>query len=706
MLKKYCTIFYLFTILFSLLQANEKTHFTIAIDPEYIPFTQKDIDGKPTGLLVDFWDLWAQKNAYTVEYKFYPWEETLLATQRGEVDFHSGTTKDREWMHASDTIYQLRTALFTLSDSKLLSVIDLRGKRLGTIDSYYAELVKDVIGKDVIVTVYDDYAPMVEALKGGDIDFLVDDVEAVMYYFIKTGQMNRFKLLEDASLKFVNDIYAVSNAKNTSVLKQVNNGLKKLSLSELVKIEKAWLPNMDDAYFYKQFKAQVTYTSDETDWLKVNNSITLTGDPLWIPYTLRNDVYSYRGIVGDYIRVISQKTKINLEVNPKNNWTEILTPKDGNRSQVIFGAMNIDIQRKLSQYYDFLPTYESGPLVIITNEKIRYVTSLYDIKTKRIGILAEQEYTERLENTYIGYDFQKVSTVKQVLDQVKSGALDAGILSLSKAVLLLADYEYNALHIVGKMEEKVYVHIGVLKSEPMLKNILSKTLLSTLDEYKKEIMSKWTRKLNYIEKIDYTLTYTVAGLLSLLLFSTWYYVYALRKKHKYTEELTEILERLALTDDLTGLANKRAFNKKFENTKIDSEKIALLFIDVDYFKKYNDYYGHLEGDIALKHIADKIDTFSAENIFPYRIGGEEFGLILYGYDNKKAVACAKEVCKSIFTEEIEHKMSPLGVITVSIGVSVGRAGVKRHALYQCADKALYAAKELGRNKVFLNNCDK
>ena len=704
MLKKYFTIFYLFTILFSSLQANEKTHFTIAIDPEYIPFTQKDIDGKPTGLLVDFWDLWAQKNAYTVEYKFYPWEGTLLATQRGEVDFHSGTTKDRGWMHASEPIYKLRTALFTLSDSKLNEAIDFKDKRLGTIDVHYAGLVKGIVGNDVTVTVYDDYAPMVEALKRGEIDVLVDDVEAVVYYFIKTGQMNRFKLVEDESLLFYNDIYAISNVKNATVLEQINRGLKNLSLSELVKIEKTWLPNIEDAYYYKQFKSKVTYNSDEADWLKKHSAVTLTGDPLWIPYRLKDNIYSYRGMLGDYIKMFSQKMKINLQVKPKKNWAEILTPKDGNRSDVIFGAMNMQIRRKLSQYYDFMPAYESGPLVIIADKKIRYITSLYDIKTKKIGMLSDQEYAQRLENTYMGYDFQKIATDKEILDQVKSGELDAGILSLSKAVLFLVDDGYSNLNIAGKMDEKVYVHIGVLKDKPMLKNILSKTLLSTFSEYKKEIVSKWTRKLNYVDKIDYTLTYTVATLLSLLLLSTWYYIYAIRKKHKHTQELTEILEYLALTDDLTGLENKRAFNKMFEDMQIQSDKIALLFIDVDYFKAYNDYYGHLEGDITLKRIADKIDNFGAEHIFPYRIGGEEFGMILFGCDSEVAEAYANEVCRSISLEQIEHKMSPLGYITVSIGVSVGNSDVNRHALYQCADKALYTAKEQGRNKVFLNNC--
>jgi hypothetical protein len=77
MIKKNIKII-LFLLLTIYTTAAEKTHFTIAIDPEYIPFTQKDIDGKPAGLLVDFWNYWAKENNYTVAYRFYAWEETTI----------------------------------------------------------------------------------------------------------------------------------------------------------------------------------------------------------------------------------------------------------------------------------------------------------------------------------------------------------------------------------------------------------------------------------------------------------------------------------------------------------------------------------------------------------------------------------------------------------------------------------------------------
>jgi len=295
------------------------------------------------------------------------------------------------------------------------------------------------------------------------------------------------------------------------------------------------------------------------------------------------------------------------------------------------------------------------------------------------------------------FNFAKISGSRATNEKI-----DAAILPLPTAVLSLAKEQYQSLDIVGKIDEKVSVSIGVLKDKPILKQILFKNLLSVVTTKKQEILSKWTNKLNYVEKIDYQLTYLVAGLLGMLFFSMSFYAYGIRKKHAYEKELTQKMEILALTDDLTGLQNKRAFNLDFESEHADKFLLGLLFVDVDDFKRYNDCYGHLKGDIILQKIANLMSEFSSNNVHLYRIGGEEFGFILYDYEIEDAIECADKICKKIYNMHIEHKGSPLGYISVSIGVSVGEVDINRHTLYQDADKALYIAKSSGKNRVFMN----
>ena len=699
-----------FCLFFSLLlQAkishNIKTHFTIAIDPEYIPFTQKDIDGKPTGLLVDFWNLWAEQNGYTVTYKFYPWEETLLATQRGDVDFHSGTTKDREWMFASMPIYSIKTAFFTLSSSADSNAKDFQHKRIGAIDKYYASLVKKVIGDTVQIIMFDDYEPLVEALKKGEIDGLIEDVEALQYYFIKTGQMNLFKMLKDEALQFDSNIYAITNKKNVSLLHQINAGIKKLSITKLANIEKVWLPNIENTYYNQKLKSTLFYSPKEISWLKKHNKVTLVGDPQWETYftATSNNSYLYRGLIGDYIKMISKKTNLDIKMHPIQSWDEIsLLTTD--YPDILVGYMDNKTKNKLTKMYHFLPPFETGPLVVIMPKNVRFISSLYDIKNKKIGLLENQEYTQRIKSTYTGYQFCNTKTAKTLLNQLETEKIDAAILPLASAINFLATKKYSIFNIVEKINEKGFVSIGVIKEKPILQNILKKTLYFSRDSYKKEILSAWTHKLNYVETTDYTLTYMVSGLLGLLLASTGYYAYAMRRKHQHTKVLKKKLEILALTDDLTGLPNRRAFNQNCENLARNQDEVGLLFIDIDFFKPYNDYYGHLQGDETLKEIANCIQLFASDKAYPYRIGGEEFGLILYDNTMNGVIQYAKKIRQYIEDKNIEHKSSPLGYVTVSIGVSIRKMDDTRYALYQCADNALYVAKKLGRNKIFFSEC--
>jgi len=700
MIKKYMVL--LFFLLFSTqLSAIEKTHFTIAIDPEYIPFTQKDIEGTPTGLLVDFWNYWAKQNNYTVEYKFYPWKETLLATKEGKVDFHSGTTQDREWMQASNEIYELHTTLFTLRNSKISSVKDMYNKRVGTIDSYYGDLVSDTTGNGVSVKLYADYLPMVEALKSGEIDALVDDVEAVVYYFIKTGQMHRFKQIHDKKLHFYNQIFAITNTTNHSFLEQINRGLNRLSLEKLSEIEKTWLPSVENAFYNKKLKAHSRYTSKEEKWLTENKNISLTGDPLWSSVLVEDAGYHYKGIVGDYVRIITANMGRELIVNPIASWQKMLDSNTNIKSDIVFGSMDQETKDRLSQKYNFLEPHDFGPMVIVMNKSVKFVTSLYDIQTKKIGLLSSQEYTKRITSKYIDYDFEEMQTVPSLLDAIKSGKIDAGLLSLSKAINFLVNDKYANLDIVGKTEESIYIDIGVLKQKPMLKNILRKSFLSLDPNHREKILSKWTRRLNYIERIDYRLTYTVASLLGLLLLSTGYYAFAIRRKHVTVQRMNVKIEHLAKIDDLTGLYNKRAFNQAFERNDDEKKISGLLFIDVDSFKTYNDFYGHMQGDDTLSKLGEQLNNYNSHHCGVYRIGGEEFGMILYNHNEEDILELAEKLCLDIESLGIEHIQSPFGHITVSVGVAIAKKGWDTRSLYQNADKALYKAKMLGRNMVYI-----
>jgi diguanylate cyclase (GGDEF)-like protein/PAS domain S-box-containing protein len=182
--------------------------------------------------------------------------------------------------------------------------------------------------------------------------------------------------------------------------------------------------------------------------------------------------------------------------------------------------------------------------------------------------------------------------------------------------------------------------------------------------------------------------------------------YVLSEQRRIAEE--ERLKQLAYIDSLTGLKNRRYFDAKFTDYLqvapgiASVRQVAVLFVDVDYFKKYNDMYGHQAGDECLSAVARRIDATIREADVLARYGGEEFVVLLDGCPYSVAVAAAERIRANVEALAMAHEASPLGVVTLSIGVahsSVNETSDARQLLV-VADAALYKAKHLGRNQVF------
>ncbi|RSZ58146.1 diguanylate cyclase [Massilia atriviolacea] len=188
-----------------------------------------------------------------------------------------------------------------------------------------------------------------------------------------------------------------------------------------------------------------------------------------------------------------------------------------------------------------------------------------------------------------------------------------------------------------------------------------------------------------------------------------YGAYFLEHSIRTTFLVNTLLHELAALDGLTGLSNRRTLNIHLERiwrqALRDRQAVAIAMIDIDYFKRYNDRYGHAPGDAALKAVADVIAAQARRPLdLTARYGGEEFAVVWYDPVPGELRAMGEALAAAVAALRIAHLDSELGSLSVSVGVTIGLpcAGDNAAALLRAADQALYQAKRQGRNRVVVS----
>ncbi len=180
---------------------------------------------------------------------------------------------------------------------------------------------------------------------------------------------------------------------------------------------------------------------------------------------------------------------------------------------------------------------------------------------------------------------------------------------------------------------------------------------------------------------------------------------------KKLKRLNKKLENVSYTDTLTSMHNRRYFNlvydRELKRAKRTHSYITFMMLDIDYFKQYNDTYGHLEGDEALKSVAKVLkDTLRRPSDFVFRLGGEEFGVLLTQTDESNSAKLAREIGDVIREQKIEHKASEANeYLTISIGVvcCIADDALDEEVLISRADEMLYEAKGTGRDRYIITS---
>lgn len=312
-------------------------------------------------------------------------------------------------------------------------------------------------------------------------------------------------------------------------------------------------------------------------------------------------------------------------------------------------------------------------------------------------------------------DYNQKENINIQLDKIKE-KLDRLEFNLSLIYKTTQNEDIEQLHEKIKQTQTIiikYMKKNLLKDEKVSLNfeknftLLTKNINLIIDLYYKNLNILNENLQNRLENTKLLCIYIIlAGLISIL-----FIIYVNRFFYSRNRKFINKIQKLTITDSMTSLYNRRHFDKVFENNlkiqKRTNQTLIFIILDIDFFKQYNDTYGHQAGDFVIKTIAKNLrESLKRAGDMVFRLGGEEFGILSIGMSNSEALSFADSVRKKVQNEKIEHKKSSVSnYITISMGIVViePNSTYSTTDIYRYADKALYKAKENGRNQVVVYN---
>lgn len=435
--------------------------------------------------------------------------------------------------------------------------------------------------------------------------------------------------------------------------------------------------------------APIKFTDQEASYIQQAGTIKMCVDPDWMPFERIDEHGRHEGIAADLIQLIARRVGLKIEALPVRTWEESLAASHEGRCQIM-SFLNQTSER--DQWLIFTAPIFSDPNVIITREEHMFVPDLRALSGQSVAVPRGTMVAERIQR-----DFPNLKLIPTGSEQESVALVSERKADLTVRTLIVAAYSIKKeglfnLKIAGQVPEYTnQLRIGVLKDQTLLRNILDKGA-QTLTAQEREEISNRHVSINVQQGIDYGLLWKVVAVAGCFLLITIYWNRKLRL-------LNIELERLSITDKLTGLFNRmrldEALTRELQRAERFKQPFSVILLDIDYFKLVNDTHGHLVGDRLLVEVAKVLQAHTRDTDIVGRWGGEEFMIVCPNTDRLGAVRSAenlREIFQAHCFPVITHK-------TISLGVTSYCPGDRLESIVGRADAALYEAKNNGRNRV-------
>ncbi|MBN2870548.1 MAG: ABC transporter substrate-binding protein, partial [Campylobacterales bacterium] len=433
-------------------------------------------------------------------------------------------------------------------------------------------------------------------------------------------------------------------------------------------------------------KISLPLSVDERSFLHMT-TIRYTSTMSWPPFNFRSETEPDKliGIANDFWELIVQRTDMKATFVPALTWNEVLYALKTKTADITLGT---SVSADKEPYALFSKPYASFPNVIVTNKKIDFLPGLSALEGKRVAIGEGYSIVDTISERYPKIQIVNVEDTREGLKLLSAGRVDAVIDILPVVAFLMNADHYVDLKISGTTEFDFDVRFMIRNDYPELKSIVDKAIDAITPLERQKIFNRYIA-VTYEERTDYRWAYGIgfAAMLIILLF-----VYRQFEMGRYNRKLLQ----MATTDPLTQLPNRIKTDEKLMEYHSYYQRsrrpYSVIILDIDWFKRVNDTYGHLVGDKTLIDLAHILRNTVREIDTVGRWGGEEFIIICPETDAGGAYQVALKIQSAVNA----HDFEAVHAITCSFGISECRNDARAENVVGRADSALYRAKEEGR----------
>ena len=673
------------------------------------PYMAVSPTGKPQGLFIDLWRLWAKESGIAIEFIAQSRTKQLTMLEDGDVDIHIGYSADSfdNQLQVATQIYGLYSGVFVSKNIKnVYAMTDLKSKKIGVLkDSLFLTSLRKQF-PNIYIEVFSTHYEMLNAAELGIVDAMIGSEEYLNARLIQSNLQSSFYQLKNVS--FPAPVFSLVQKDNDKLVELIKEGFENIPVAKLIELEGNWLNHKQNGYFLRSAE-KVTLSESEKSWLVQYKKINVGLVKQWQPMEFVNTQGAVSGINPDILALVAQRSGLLFNYVFFDSWSELY---QGLLDREIDMLASVSVTEERKKQVTFTQPYWSMPWVVLHQRQLGSQLNLASFHGKKLAIVKGYYLSSTISKEHPLISLKLVDNHNAGLLAVQKGIVDGFIANIASASELIKRESLVVLNmsVIEELNSDTS-HFAVRPQWNELQSILNKALLTISENEKQQIYDRWFGvkvETGLDKNVVMRVSAQIGVIILIVIIAIVMWNRRLYSEIKTRKRLEEKMKHMATHDELTGLAN-RVLLKDRINTAISFHKrqqleIAVLFIDLDGFKMINDTHGHDVGDELLIKVADKLKCCVRQSDTVVRFGGDEFVLLLTGLHHKNEAAYIADKVLKLMQQPFE-----LSAETVSIGCSIGIAmypddGITDNDLLKIADTLMYRVKANGKNHyVFSSN---